>query len=91
MHQGFTRLYTFSNASVAPYRFTATMEGFPLASVPALKLQEGVNRDDINAGDIVSSWLAALDNRPRMVCPQISPISSLKTPGGAILSAFHGT
>ncbi|ETI25130.1 hypothetical protein G647_04502 [Cladophialophora carrionii CBS 160.54] len=41
------------------------MDGHPLASIPPLTLQEDVNRHDINPGDIVSNWLAALDKRPQ--------------------------
>ncbi|EXJ73513.1 uncharacterized protein A1O5_03274 [Cladophialophora psammophila CBS 110553] len=41
------------------------MDGHPLAPIPPLTLQDGVNRDDINAGDIVADWLAALEKRPK--------------------------
>ncbi|KAJ9611204.1 hypothetical protein H2200_004387 [Cladophialophora chaetospira] len=41
------------------------MEGFPLASIPPLTLQKGTVRDEIDANDIVSSWLAALDKQPK--------------------------
>ncbi len=41
------------------------MEGYPLGTLPALTLQEGVDRNDINAGNIVSQWLAALDKQSK--------------------------
>ncbi|KIY03005.1 uncharacterized protein Z520_01471 [Fonsecaea multimorphosa CBS 102226] len=41
------------------------MDGHPLASIPPLKLHDGVNRDEINASDIVADWLAALEKRPK--------------------------
>ncbi|KIW28125.1 uncharacterized protein PV07_07807 [Cladophialophora immunda] len=41
------------------------MDGHPLASIPPLTLHAGVNRDQINAGDIVADWLAALEKRPK--------------------------
>ncbi|OAG39819.1 hypothetical protein AYO21_05884 [Fonsecaea monophora] len=41
------------------------MDGYPLASIPALTLDDGVNRDEINASDIVANWLAALEKRPK--------------------------
>jgi hypothetical protein len=37
------------------------MDGYPLASIPPLTLPDGINRDEINAVDIVSAWLAALN------------------------------
>lgn len=43
----------------------ATTEIYPLASIPPLVLQKGVNRDDVNPGEIVSNWLAALDKCPK--------------------------
>ncbi|OAP58466.1 hypothetical protein AYL99_07556 [Fonsecaea erecta] len=41
------------------------MDGHPLASIPPLTLHDGVNRDDVDAGDIVANWLAALEKRPK--------------------------
>jgi hypothetical protein len=37
------------------------MEGYPLASIPPLGLQEGVKRNDIDIPLIVDDWLSALE------------------------------